>query len=192
MSSQTAFGGMLQQLVELTSLVLRPEPLDAEIERRCKQAWEEAPCPEGGETAIQAGDGSDILMAYSYHSANRTIHMTDHQDPPVDTWMGRSNGQWEGDTLVIETYGFNGRAWLDRAGNFLSPAAVVTERLTLIADDIMEYEATIRDRRTFSEPWTIRMPLYRRVEPNAQLLEYKCVPFVEELLYKDLQLPEDE
>jgi transposase-like protein len=58
MSSQTAFGGMLQHLVELTSLVLRPEPLDAEIERRCKQAWEEAPCPECGETAVQTGDSS--------------------------------------------------------------------------------------------------------------------------------------
>jgi transposase-like protein len=58
MHNQTAFGGMLQELVELTSIVLRPEPLDAEIERRCKQAWKEAPCPECGEIAIQTGDGS--------------------------------------------------------------------------------------------------------------------------------------
>ncbi len=141
---------------------------------------------------IQAGDGSDILMAYSYHSANRTVHMSDHEDPPVDTWMGRSNGEWDGDTLVIETVGFNGETWLDRAGNHHSPAMVVTERLTLIADDIMQYEATIDDPRTFSREWTISMPLYRRVEPDAQILEFKCVPFVEELMYKDLQLPEDE
>ena len=141
---------------------------------------------------IQAGDGSDILMAYSYATANRTIHMTDHSDPPVDTWMGRSNGEWDGDTLVIETYGFNGRAWLDRAGNQYSRAAVVTERLTLVADDIMQYEATIEDPRTFTRPWTISMPLYRRIEPNAQILEFKCVPFAEELLYQDLRLPEDE
>ena len=58
MAPQTAFGGMLRHLAELTSLVLRPEPLDTEIERRCKQAWEETPCPECGETAIQTGDGS--------------------------------------------------------------------------------------------------------------------------------------
>jgi len=60
-NNQTAFGGMLQQLVELTSIVLRPEPLDAEIERRCKQAWKEAPCPDCGETIINAGDGSPRL-----------------------------------------------------------------------------------------------------------------------------------
>lgn len=141
---------------------------------------------------LQAGDGSDILMVYAYHSANRTIHMTDHSDPPVDTWMGRSNGEWDGDTLVIRTYGFNGETWLDRAGNHHSPAMVVTERLTLTAENLMEYEATIEDPRTFSRPWTIRMPLYRRIEENAQILEFKCVPFVEELLYKDLQLPEDQ
>ncbi len=141
---------------------------------------------------IQAGDGDDLLMAYSYHSANRVIHMTDHRDPPVDTWMGRSNGEWDGDTLVIRTVGFNGEAWLDRAGNFFSPAAVVTERLSLISENVMQYEATIEDPRTFSEPWTIRMPLYRHVEENAQLLEFKCVPFVERLIYKDLILPEDE
>ena len=58
MSTQTAFGGMLQHLVEFTSIILCPEPLDKEIERRCKQAWEQAPCPECGETAIQSGDAS--------------------------------------------------------------------------------------------------------------------------------------
>ena len=58
MPTQTAFGGMLRDVVELNSIVLRPEPLDDEIERRCKQAWEQAPCPECGETAIQSGDDS--------------------------------------------------------------------------------------------------------------------------------------
>ena len=63
-----------------------------------------------------------------------------------------------------------------------------SERFTLIDPDHIDYQATIRDPRTFSGPWTIRMPLYRMIEPNAELLEFKCVPFVEELLYKDLEL----
>jgi hypothetical protein len=134
----------------------------------------------------------DILFVYSYHSANRLVEMDEPIEPPVDTWMGQSNGRWEGDTLVIQTYGFNGKAWLDRAGNFFSPALVVEERLSLITPDHIDYQATLTDPRTYSEPWTIRMPLYRLIEPNAQLLEHKCVPFVEELLYKDLELEAEE
>ena len=132
--------------------------------------------------------GGDILFAYSYHSANRLVAMEEHREPPVDTWMGQSNGTWDGDTLTIETYGFNGKAWLDRSGNHHSPALRVTERFTLATPHHIDYEATLTDPRTFSEAWTIRMPLYRLVEPNAQLLEHKCVPFVEEMRYKDLEL----
>jgi hypothetical protein len=134
--------------------------------------------------------GGDILFVYEYSSANRLVAMNEHKEPPVDTWMGQSNGHWEGDTLVIESFGFNGRAWLDRSGNYLTPAAVVTERFALVSPDHIDYQATINDPQTFSEPWTIRMPLYRMIEDNAQILEFKCVPFAEELLYKDLELPE--
>jgi len=56
MCKQSAFSRMIQDIVELGSIVLRPEPLDEEIERRCKQAWEQALCPECGETTIQSGD----------------------------------------------------------------------------------------------------------------------------------------
>lgn len=129
----------------------------------------------------------DILMVYSYNTSNRSIFMSDHQEPPVDTWMGRSNGRWEGDTLVVETTGFNARAHLDRAGNHFSPALKVTERFTLESPQVLWYEATLEDPQTYSAPWTIRMPLYRHAEPDAELLEHKCVPFVEELLYKDLE-----
>ena len=131
----------------------------------------------------------NILMVYSYATANRTIYLGKHEDPPVDSWMGRSEGHWEGDTLVVQTAGFNGQAHLDRAGNFFSPALKVVERFTLESPTVIRYEATLTDPQTFSAPWTIRMPLYKHVEQNAELLEYKCVPFVEELMYKDLELP---
>jgi hypothetical protein len=139
---------------------------------------------------VQGGGGTDILFAYEYTSANRVVFMSNHQEPPVDTWMGWSNGQWEDDTLVIETTGFNDSSWLDRAGNYHSSALKVTERLTLTDPDHIRYEATIEDPNVFSAPWTISMPLYRHVEPNAEILEFKCVPFVEDLLYHDLELSE--
>ncbi|MDT8399742.1 MAG: hypothetical protein RQ899_14125 [Pseudomonadales bacterium] len=141
---------------------------------------------------IFQGDG-DILMVYSYTSANRTIHMSEHSEAPVDIWMGRSNGTWQGDTLEVLTSGFNARAHLDRAGNHFSPALKVTERFTLAnAGNVIWYEATLEDPNTYSRPWTIRMPLYKHLEDNARLLEHKCVPFAEELLYKDLELPAQE
>jgi hypothetical protein len=131
----------------------------------------------------------DILMVYSYATSNRTIHMKDRTEPPVDTWMGRSNGRWEGDTLVVETTGFNARAHLDRAGNHFSSSLKVTERFALENANVIRYEATLEDPETYSKPWTIRMPLYKHVEADAELLEFKCVPFVEEMLYKDLEIP---
>jgi len=136
---------------------------------------------------IVQGDG-DILFVYSFATANRAVYMDEdshltYEEVPVDQWMGWSNGRWEGDTLVVEVLANDARTWLDRAGNHHSSAMRVTERFTLIGENYMQYEATIDDPNTFSRPWTISMPLYRRVEPDAELLEYKCVPFSEPLLY---------
>jgi hypothetical protein len=134
---------------------------------------------------IVQGDG-DILFVYEFASTNRIVHMSKHQEPPVDSWMGWSNGHWEGDTLVIEVTGNNEQTWFDRAGNYHSDQLKVTERYTLKDENHLQYEATIEDPQTFSKPWKISLPLYKKIEPNAQLLEFKCVEFSEELLYGDL------
>lgn len=135
---------------------------------------------------IIQGDNDDILIAYEYASANRVIYMQDVGIPPIDTWMGTSYGQWEGNTLVVTTLSQNGQTWLDRAGNYLAPTSTVVERFTPMGPNHIAYEATISDPELYSKPWTIKMPLYRNVEPNAQLLEFKCVPFSEVHLYGDL------
>jgi hypothetical protein len=106
--------------------------------------------------------------------------------PPVDSWMGQSSGRWEGDTLVVDAVGFNGRAWLDRSGNFAGDSLHVVERYTPISADALMYEATLEDPKVYSRPWKIRMPLYRHLEEPAQLMEFKCVEFVEELMYRPL------
>ena len=148
---------------------------------------------------IIQGNDDDILMAYEYASANRVVHMQEVGIPPIDTWMGTSYGEWDGDTLVVTTLALGpglvklpkgemieGVTWLDRAGNYLTNHATVVERFTKVGENHIEYEATITDPTIYSRPWTIRMPLYRRMEDNAQLLEFKCVPFSENLLYGDL------
>ena len=128
-----------------------------------------------------------VMLVYGYAGAVRTIYMDDHIDAPADTWMGWSNGRWEGDTLVVDTTGFNGRTWFDRAGNFHSDALHVVERFTWRSAETLTYEVTIEDPNVFTRPWTMSMPLYRRAEPNAEVLEFRCVEFVEDLMYGDLR-----
>jgi hypothetical protein len=127
-----------------------------------------------------------IAIAYEFAGATRTIHLDAVGDSPSSTWMGWSRGRWEGDTLVVESTDFNEETWFDRAGNFHSDALRVTERYTPVSPYHLMYEATIEDPKVFTRPWTMRMPLYRRHEAGKQLLEYKCVEFVEELMYGHL------
>jgi hypothetical protein len=130
---------------------------------------------------------SHFFMAFEYAGAVRNVYLTDPGPPQVDSWMGQSVGRWEGDTFVVVSNGFNDQTWFDRAGNHHSWQMVVTERFTLRGPDHILYEATIEDPETFSEPWTIRLPLYRHVDENARLGQFKCVEFVEELMYGHLR-----
>ena len=86
----------------------------------------------------------------------------------------------------------NDQTWFDRAGNFHSDALHVVERYTLMGPDHLLYEATIEDPNVFTRPWTISLPLYRRIEPDVELMEFKCVEFVEEKLYGHLRKQEEE
>jgi hypothetical protein len=148
---------------------------------------------------IVQGGNDDMLFVYEYANANRVIEMRDVEIPPIDTWMGTSNGKWEGDTLVVTTLAqspgeykapggvmLQGVTWLDRNGNYLTNTATVTEKFTKVDDTHINYTATIDDPETFTKPWTISLVLYKHVEPNAQLLEFRCVPFSEMMLYGDL------
>lgn len=124
-----------------------------------------------------------VAIAYEYDGAFRNIYLKDPGPPPVDTWMGQSVARWEGDTLVVDVTGLDERTWFDRSGNYHSDALHVIERYTPRSADTLTYEATIEDAKVFSRPWKISMPLYRHVEKDAQLLEFKCVEFIEDLMY---------
>jgi hypothetical protein len=128
-----------------------------------------------------------IHMAYEFTSTARTIHLDKVEGPPDDAWMGHSVGRWDGDTLVVDVDHFNDRSWFDRAGNFHSEDLKLQERFTPQSADVIRYEVTITDPKVFSRPWRIAMPLYRRAEPNMQLIEYRCIEFVEEFMYGSLR-----
>lgn len=128
-----------------------------------------------------------LAITYEFATAFREIYLEDPGEPQVDSWMGQSFGQWDGDTFIVRVNGMLGDTWLDRGGNFTGFGTTVTERYTMISPDHIMYEAEIDNPETFSEPWTIRMPLYRNIDPNARLGQFKCVEFVEELMYGHLR-----
>jgi len=132
--------------------------------------------------------GTDkIHMTYAFSNAGRVIHMNKVAGPPDDTYMGHSVGHWEKNTLVVDVTHFNGKNWFDRAGNFHSDALHLVERYSPISADAIRYEVTIEDPKTFTRPWTIAMPLYRRLEPNATVIDYPCMEFAEEFMYGHLR-----
>ena len=128
-----------------------------------------------------------IQMAYAFTNASRVIHLGKAEPPPDDTYMGHSVGRWDGDALVVDVTNFNGKNWFDRAGNFHSDALHLVERFTLMTPDVIRSEVTIEDPKVFTRPWRISMPIYRRMEPNMQLMEYRCIEFAEEFLYGSLR-----
>ena len=136
---------------------------------------------------VQGAD--EITIAYEFSSATRIIHLREHGEPAIDSWMGWSNGRWDGDTLVVEVTGFNGKTWFDRAGNYHSNALRVVERYRPVTPYHLDYEATIEDPNVFERPWTMRMPLYRRMDAGAQVMDFRCLEFVEPLLLGSLSKP---
>jgi len=99
--------------------------------------------------------------------------------PNARSWDGESRGHWEGSTLVVETFNFNGKGWLATnaasgrmRGIQLSPSARVVERLTRVSEDVIQYEATIDDPEAYTRPWTLAFPLNR--DDRYRIFEYAC------------------
>ncbi len=131
-----------------------------------------------------------ILISYEFAESNRILYVDQPElESQVDAWMGHSNAHWEGDTLVVRVTGQMPDTWFDRAGNHHSYEMVVEERWSFASPNHINYEATITDPQTFTRPWQISLPIYRRIEPDMQLLEFKCAEFAEEYLYGEFRKP---
>jgi hypothetical protein len=128
-----------------------------------------------------------ILMAYEFSTASRVIRMNSKEHSPAPAWMGWNVGRWEGETLVVDVTDQMEETWFDRAGNFHSDQLHVVERYTARDANTLNYDVTIEDPKVFTRPWKMSMLLYRHLEKNAQIMEFKCVPFVEELMYGHLR-----
>ncbi len=129
-----------------------------------------------------------VLFAYEFASTSRVVRMDrPGSEALAPSWMGYSLGRWDGETLIVDVTSQVPDTWFDSSGNFHSEELRVEERYTPTGPNSLLYEAVIVDPKVFSRPWKISMPLYRRQEPNAQILEFKCVPFAEGAVYGHLR-----
>jgi hypothetical protein len=116
-----------------------------------------------------------ITFIHEIHHMPRMVYL-DMTLPKLDdldpNWMGQSVGHWDGDTLVIESQGFNDLTTLDTAGLPHTTAMHVSERIRKLDTDTLEDVITIADPKTFTKPWSTRVT-YRR-QPGLRLKEYVC------------------
>jgi hypothetical protein len=123
---------------------------------------------------IQFIQTKDYLVMQFERTAWRIIPLDGraHLPETIRLWQGDSTGHWDGDTLVIDTTNLNGKEWLNEAGEIISYAAHVVERITPTGPNSISYEATITDPVTYTRPWTITFPLNR--EAKFELQEAAC------------------
>ena len=134
---------------------------------------------------IQLPEQKRILMIYEGGAhVWRLIYMDGRSHPEGDalnpTWMGHSVGHWDGDTLVIDTVGFNEGTWIDMGGKPHTDQLHLIERLTRTDLYTLHYEATIDDPAAYNAPWKVRFDV--TWDPNGQIQEYICQ---ENNLWKD-------
>jgi hypothetical protein len=117
-----------------------------------------------------------VVFLYEYQHDHRIIQIRqrEHLDG-IEFYLGDSIGRWEGDTLVIDVTNLSDKTWLDSARHMHSDQLHVVERYTRASDNMIFYEATIEDPKTYSRPWKIAMPLHRITEPGFELHEQECV-----------------
>lgn len=125
-----------------------------------------------------------VVILFEWNHMSRVIHLSDrpHPGPNVQLYMGDSRGRWEGNTLVIDVTNFTDKTWIIADGGseglsngaFHSPALHIVERLTVVDADHIDYEARVEDPNVFTQPWTLRFPLFNRARPDYQIFEYAC------------------
>jgi hypothetical protein len=114
------------------------------------------------------------VMLYERDTTFRQVYTDGRKlpDDPQPSWLGYSVGKWDGDSLVVDTIGFNDRGWLDARGHTHSGALHLTERFHRLDFGHMEVQLTIDDPETYTRPFTIH--LKQRLQADSDLLESFC------------------
>jgi hypothetical protein len=116
------------------------------------------------------------VILYEAEHAYRVIRTdgSGHVPKNIKLWQGDSIGHWEGNTLVVDSTNFNGRTWLDMAGNFTTDSLHVVERYTPVDQNTIQYEAAIEDPTIYTKPWKMTFALRRNTQQGYYILEFAC------------------
>ena len=116
-----------------------------------------------------------VVILYEINATYRQIFTDGRSLPDVEipSFNGYSVGKWEGDTLVVETMGFNDGIWLDRNGSPLTDEARITERFRRVNYGRLEIEVTVDDPKAYTSPWTVKLNQF--IAADTELLDYICL-----------------
>jgi hypothetical protein len=117
-----------------------------------------------------------VLVLYNQYQYYRIIRLnTPPLGPDVKLWMGDSVGRWEGNTLVVNVGNVNAKARLSMIGDYYGPNTKITERITFVDRDTIQYSATFEDPSLYTQPWTLSVPMKRDAQTdNEEFWEYGC------------------
>jgi hypothetical protein len=116
----------------------------------------------------------EVIEFFEYDHTVRQIFI-DGRKHPADrkpSYNGHSIGHWEGDTLVVDTIGLNGKMWLDRVGHPDSDQMHIIERIHRVDDKTLQVDFTFDDPRSYVTPWTALMRF--RLQPDWDIMEHVC------------------
>lgn len=117
-----------------------------------------------------------VMIVYEAFNLWRQIFLDGRELAPLEditpSWLGYSTGSWDGDTLVVDTRGFNGKLWLDQLGKPTTDALHVIERFRRNDFGHMQIQITIDDPKAYTEPWTVSEQA--RLLPDTELMEFVC------------------
>jgi hypothetical protein len=116
---------------------------------------------------------TQIIMLYEYMNVFRVIPFASkHADDIIPSYLGSAIARWEGDTLVVDSIGYNDQTWLAGTGTFHTEALHTVERFTRVDKDRINYEITMEDPNVLTKPWTLQSSLMLR--EGTRLEEYTC------------------
>jgi hypothetical protein len=131
-----------------------------------------------------------LIEFFDFFYTHRTIYLDGRKlpDDPDPTWYGYSVGHWEGNTLVVETTGFNDQSWLDNDGHPHSDQMRIEERFQRVDHDTIESTMTLTDPEAYTAPWVSDKKTWK-LAPKQAMREDVCAPSDEETYKKDMREP---